>query len=116
MKPRLIAEGSTKHERKILRWGISFLVGDVLFDAFGREDIFQENVRRFKIDLSRVKQTASRQDFPAFRKFFHALLQDGVYFAPSAFETNFVSVAHTKKDLQSTLQAVRAAFKKTHDR
>ncbi len=64
MKPRLIAEGSTKHERKILRWGISFLVGDVLFDAFGREDIFQENVRRFKIDLSRVKHVViSHEDW-----------------------------------------------------
>lgn len=55
MKLRLIAEGVTKRERKALRWGISFLVGDVLFDAFGREDIFRENVRRFKIDLSRIK-------------------------------------------------------------
>lgn len=55
MKIRLLAEGSTKRDRKALRWGISFLVGDILFDAFGREDIFQENVRRFKIDLSRVK-------------------------------------------------------------
>ena len=55
MKLRLIAEGSTKHERKILRWGLAFLVGDVLFDAFGREDVFRENVSRFKIDLSQVK-------------------------------------------------------------
>ena len=64
VKLTLIAEGSTKHERKILRWGISFLVGDVLFDAFGREDIFRENVRRFKIDLSRVKHVViSHEDW-----------------------------------------------------
>jgi 7,8-dihydropterin-6-yl-methyl-4-(beta-D-ribofuranosyl)aminobenzene 5'-phosphate synthase len=64
MKLRLIAEGSTKRERKMLRWGISFLAGDVLFDAFGREDIFQENVRRFKIDLSRVKHVViSHEDW-----------------------------------------------------
>ncbi len=55
MKIRLIAEGSTKRERKVLRWGISFLIDDVLFDAFGRSDIFWKNIRRFKIDPSRVK-------------------------------------------------------------
>jgi len=55
MKVRLIAEGSTQRERKTLRWGVSFLVGGVLFDAFGRADIFWENVRRHKIGLSRVR-------------------------------------------------------------
>ena len=64
MKLRLIAEGSTKRERKALRWGISFLVGDVLFDAFGREDVFLENIRRFRIDLSRVKHVViSHEDW-----------------------------------------------------
>ncbi len=64
MKVRLIAEGSTKRDRKILRWGVSFLIGDVLFDAFGREDIFRENVRRFKIDPSLVKHVViSHEDW-----------------------------------------------------
>ena len=64
MKLRLIAQGSTKRERKTLRWGISFLIGDVLLDAFGREGIFQENVRRFKIDLSCVKHVViSHEDW-----------------------------------------------------
>ena len=64
MRIRLLAEGSTKQERKALRWGISFLVGDVLFDAFGREDIFRTNVRRLKIDLSRVKHAViSHEDW-----------------------------------------------------
>jgi len=64
MKVSLIAEGSTKRERKALRWGISFLVGDVLFDTFGREDIFRANVSRLKIDLSRVKHVViSHEDW-----------------------------------------------------
>jgi len=64
MKLRLIAEGSTKHERKILRWGLAFLVGDVLFDAFGREDIFRKNIKRFRIDLSQVKHVViSHEDW-----------------------------------------------------
>ena len=47
-----------------MRWGISFLVGDVLFDTFGREDIFRENVNRFNIDLSRVKHAViSHEDW-----------------------------------------------------
>ncbi|MBU9888377.1 MAG: MBL fold metallo-hydrolase [Candidatus Omnitrophica bacterium] len=62
MKIRLIAEGSTKRERRILRWGISFLVEDVLFDAFGRADIFWENIRRFRIDLSPVRHVVISHD------------------------------------------------------
>lgn len=64
MKLRLIAEGSTKRDRKILRWGVSFLVGDILFDAFGREDIFRKNINRYGIDLSRVKHVViSHEDW-----------------------------------------------------
>ncbi|MFA5159465.1 MAG: MBL fold metallo-hydrolase [Candidatus Omnitrophota bacterium] len=64
MKIRLIAEGSTKQERKTLRWGISFLVGDVLFDVFGRVDIFRKNIKRFKINLFRVKHVViSHEDW-----------------------------------------------------
>ena len=64
MKIQLLAEGSTKRERKALLWGISFLVGDVLFDAFGRADIFWKNVRKFRIDLSRVKHVViSHEDW-----------------------------------------------------
>lgn len=64
MKIQLIAEGSTKRERKALRWGVSFLISDVLFDAFGRADIFRKNIKRFKIDLSRVKHVViSHEDW-----------------------------------------------------
>jgi 7,8-dihydropterin-6-yl-methyl-4-(beta-D-ribofuranosyl)aminobenzene 5'-phosphate synthase len=64
MRLQLIAEGSTKRERKTLRWGLSFMIGNVLFDAFGRKDIFWENIRRFRIDLSRVKQVViSHEDW-----------------------------------------------------
>ena len=59
-----MAEGATKRERKALRWGISFLVGDVLFDTFGREDIFRKNIKRFGIDLSHVKHVViSHEDW-----------------------------------------------------
>ncbi len=57
-------------------------------------------------------ETAKAQDGERFRKFFHSLLERGVYFAPSPFEANFVSFVHSEKDIKRTLDAVRAAFKK----
>jgi 7,8-dihydropterin-6-yl-methyl-4-(beta-D-ribofuranosyl)aminobenzene 5'-phosphate synthase len=56
MKLKVIALGSQPWERKIFRWGLSFLVGrEVLFDTFGREDVFAENLSRFKINIRRIK-------------------------------------------------------------
>jgi glutamate-1-semialdehyde 2,1-aminomutase len=49
-------------------------------------------------------------DVPAFNRFFHAMLDRGVYLAPSAFEAGFVSAAHGPAELQHTLAAARAAF------
>ena len=49
-------------------------------------------------------------DTDAFRRFFHAMLDQGVYFGPSAFEAGFVSAAHGVAEVESTLRAARAAF------
>ena len=46
----------------------------------------------------------------AFNRFFHAMLDAGVYFAPSAYEAGFVSAAHTDADIQFTLDAAQAVF------
>jgi len=46
-------------------------------------------------------------DRDAFNRFFHAMLQEGVYFAPSAFEAGFVSAAHSANDIEATLAAAR---------
>ena len=46
-----------------------------------------------------------------FKKFYRQLLDQGVYFAPSEFEANFLSFAHTKNDVDKTLNAARAACK-----
>jgi len=45
-----------------------------------------------------------------FRAFFHAMLEHGVYLAPSAFEAGFVSAAHSDDDIAATLEAARHAF------
>jgi glutamate-1-semialdehyde 2,1-aminomutase len=43
-------------------------------------------------------------------RFFHAMLQAGVYLAPSQFEAAFVSLAHTEEIIDETLEAARQAF------
>ena len=45
-----------------------------------------------------------------FNRFFHAMLEQGVYLAPSAYETGFVSAAHGAAEVEATLKATRAAF------
>ena len=52
--------------------------------------------------------TACDQD--RFRRFFHAMLERGVYLAPSAFEAGFVSAAHSEDDIAATIDAADAAF------
>jgi len=49
-------------------------------------------------------------DKDRFNRFFHAMLERGVYLAPSAYEAGFVSAAHTSADIEATLAAARAAF------
>lgn len=51
-----------------------------------------------------------RSDREAFNRFFHAMLQNGVYLAPSAFEAGFVSAAHGKAEIEFTLEAARRAL------
>lgn len=51
-----------------------------------------------------------RCDVERFKRFFHAMLAEGVYFAPSAFEAGFVSSAHTEKEIQTTLVAAEKVF------
>jgi glutamate-1-semialdehyde 2,1-aminomutase len=50
-------------------------------------------------------------DRDAFNRFFHAMLQEGVYFAPSAFEAGFVSAAHGDAEIGKTLAAAEKIFK-----
>ena len=50
--------------------------------------------------------SARRSDLKTFARFFHACLKRGIYFAPSQFETGFISTAHTSDDLERTGAAV----------
>ncbi|MCW8946852.1 MAG: glutamate-1-semialdehyde 2,1-aminomutase [Sedimenticola sp.] len=52
---------------------------------------------------------ACRQE--QFKTFFHAMLEQGVYLAPSAFEAGFVSAAHSEEDIQATIAAAGRVFR-----
>jgi glutamate-1-semialdehyde 2,1-aminomutase len=55
---------------------------------------------------------ATSCDVERFRKFFHGMLDEGVYLAPSAFEAGFVSIAHTAADIDATIAAAARVFKR----
>ncbi|MGE3844124.1 MAG: aspartate aminotransferase family protein, partial [Vicinamibacterales bacterium] len=54
--------------------------------------------------------SASRADRARFGRFFHAMLERGVSIAPSQFEANFISAAHTRADIEQTVAAVHSAL------
>ncbi|MBV1913604.1 MAG: glutamate-1-semialdehyde 2,1-aminomutase [Cycloclasticus sp.] len=70
-----------------------------MFGLFFSED---GNISRF----NQVMQC----DQERFKQFFHLMLEQGIYLAPSAFEAGFVSAAHTQHDIDDTLTAANAAF------
>jgi glutamate-1-semialdehyde 2,1-aminomutase len=54
--------------------------------------------------------TVMTTDSPAFNKFFHAMLDSGVYYAPALYEAGFVSAAHTVEDIEATVDAATRFF------
>jgi glutamate-1-semialdehyde 2,1-aminomutase len=54
--------------------------------------------------------SAKASDTRCFAKFFHAMLERGVYLPPSQFEALFVSVAHTEADIARTVDAAKESF------
>jgi glutamate-1-semialdehyde 2,1-aminomutase len=57
-------------------------------------------------DYASARRASSRR----YARFFHAMLERGVYFAPSQFEAGFLSLAHSDADIDATLSAAAAAF------
>jgi len=55
-------------------------------------------------------QEATHCDVERFKRFFHGMLAEGVYLAPSAFEAGFVSAAHTDVEIDATIEAARRVF------
>jgi glutamate-1-semialdehyde 2,1-aminomutase len=51
-------------------------------------------------------------DVERFKRFFHTMLAEGIYLAPSAFEAGFISAAHSNADIDATIAAAGRAFGK----
>jgi len=66
----------------------------------------------FFIDQPQVTSYADvmRCDVERFKHFFHGMLSEGIYLAPSAFEAGFVSAAHTAVEIDATLAAAQRVF------
>ncbi len=54
-------------------------------------------------------------DITSFKKFFASMLQQGIYLAPSAYEAMFVSLAHSKADIEKTIEAAENSFRRLND-
>lgn len=55
--------------------------------------------------------TAMSGNFDMFRRYFHSMLEQGVYVAPSPYETGFISTAHTEADIDATVAAISHALR-----
>jgi glutamate-1-semialdehyde 2,1-aminomutase len=53
---------------------------------------------------------ATACDVERFKRFFHGMLAEGVYLAPSAFEAGFISAAHTDADVDATIASAARVF------
>lgn len=62
-------------------------------------------------DIRRFAQVC-QGDMERFKTFYHGMLEEGVYMAPSAFEAGFISSEHTDEDVENTIQAARRVMAK----
>jgi glutamate-1-semialdehyde 2,1-aminomutase len=53
---------------------------------------------------------AMKSDRARFAKYFHGMLERGIYLAPSQFEAGFISTAHTMEDIEKTVAAAGESF------
>ncbi len=66
----------------------------------------------FDVDAAHHFEHVANSNTDKFNRFFHAMLDEGVYLAPSAFETGFISASHTPDIIDQTLAAADRAFAK----
>ena len=57
-------------------------------------------------------EAVTKSDIEAFKKFFHLMLDEGVYLAPSAYEAGFTSIAHDNDVVNAIIAAAQSSFKK----
>jgi glutamate-1-semialdehyde 2,1-aminomutase len=96
-KARSLCEGITSEARKA---GVAFSARSVggMFGLY------------FRAEPPTTYAEVMQCDKEAFGRFFHAMLKQGIYLAPSAYEAGFVSAAHSDADIATTVAAAAAAF------
>jgi 7,8-dihydropterin-6-yl-methyl-4-(beta-D-ribofuranosyl)aminobenzene 5'-phosphate synthase len=63
MKLKILAEGSTKWQRFVKHWGLSILIGeDILFDTFGKPGYVLKQLKKYKIDINKIKHIVISHD------------------------------------------------------
>jgi len=95
---RLLVEGLVAEAKKA---GVAFSAQSIgsMFGLYFRETAPKSFAEVMQGDRAR------------FNRFFHAMLEQGFYLAPSAYEAGFVSAAHGEAEVAATLEAARAAFR-----
>ena len=97
-KCRRVAEGlKLAAERNAIPLAITQVGG-----MFGFFFTKESNITRF--------EQLSQCDIAAFKRFYHLMLEEGIYLAPSAYEAGFVSLAHGDAEIEATLHAADLAF------
>jgi glutamate-1-semialdehyde 2,1-aminomutase len=83
--------------------------------SVGRDYVFHRVGSMFCLFFTsrpvRNLEDAKTSDLKDFARFFHALLDGGIYLAPSQFETGFLSAAHTTADLEQTVRSISDALR-----
>jgi glutamate-1-semialdehyde 2,1-aminomutase len=59
-------------------------------------------------------ETASQADTERFGRFFHGMLEEGIYLAPSAYEALFFSTAHTERDMERCVEAAGRVLERVY--
>jgi glutamate-1-semialdehyde 2,1-aminomutase len=57
-------------------------------------------------------EAVTQSNIEAFKKFFHLMLEEGVYLAPSAYEAGFTSITHDNEVVSAIIAAADSSFKK----
>jgi len=96
-KSRRLAEGLERAARDAGVDTFHTRVGSMLCTFFQKGEVYDY-------------ATACRSDTARYAAYFHGMLRRGIYFAPSQFETAFVSLAHTNDDIDATIDAAREVF------
>jgi glutamate-1-semialdehyde 2,1-aminomutase len=82
----------------------------------GAQELYQVKVDMFTLFFTegpvRDYRTAKTSDTKRFAQFFIEMMNEGIYLPPSQFEAWFISLAHTQKDLDKTIEACDTAFRK----